>query len=247
MLSTTRSPSASSPTIRTTPSARRLRRTTDHRRGARTCADRSSTARSERPARRRAAPPVLPAERRSRRRSGALPATSNTTVVPPVRPPSSRRRTEALSGIRQREVGNRALEDAGPVERLSDVLVVIPAVEHADRHELAVRTRTFGRETLAVPLLRGHRPQRVEAAGGDRRNSSRSFAPSRRGRSRSTARWPCRCRCARAGVAASSPPTARPPQDPLGADHVRDVVVDRPARALRRRAHSSPSTRRTTR
>ena len=84
------------------------------------------------------------------------------------RPPSCRRRRAAPCprDAPDREVGDRSLEQAGPVEGLADVLVVVPAVEDADLHELPVRAGPFRREAFLVPLLGRQRAQRVEAPLG---------------------------------------------------------------------------------
>ena len=67
-----------------------------------------------------------------------------------------------------RQIRNRAFQEAGPVERLADVLVVVPAVEDADRHELPVRTRTLGCEALTVPIVGAQRAQCCEPERGHR-------------------------------------------------------------------------------
>src|SRR5439155_15678663 len=66
-----------------------------------------------------------------------------------------------------REVRGRAVEVAGAADGFPDVLVVVPAVEDADLHELAVRAGAFGRESLAVPVLLRERAQRVELGRGN--------------------------------------------------------------------------------
>jgi len=55
------------------------------------------------------------------------------------------------------EIGDRPLEETRAANRLSDVLIVIPAIEDADLHELPERTGTFRREALRVPLRRSQR------------------------------------------------------------------------------------------
>ena len=89
--------------------------------------------------------------------SGVSPVTVKTIVEPwAARRPSCRRRTaSAFGGMRPSgKIRDRTFEQAGPFERFADVLVVVPAVEDADLHELPVRARAFGREALLVPLLR---------------------------------------------------------------------------------------------
>ena len=149
---------------------------------------------------------------------GGEPATSNTTVA-------SRRRARLLPHDVGQALGRMRSSDrsatgpsriAGPVERFADVLVVVPAVEDADRHELPVRAGPLGREALTVPVVGGQRAQRCEPRFGDRRGTRRALrCRAARGSPRSTARSPCRCRCARArapstgGASGCSPSSIR--------------------------------------
>ena len=163
--------------------------------------------------------------------------TSNTTVAPcgaPAFLPTTY--GSALVGMRPSErSATVAFEEPGPVERFADVLVVVPAVEHADLHELPVRAGAFGREPFLVPLRRGQRAQRVEAAAGD--------APEVGERLRAAAvaveHHPLLVELADVVADVRRVPDVRErrvlaEQHHLGADHVRDVVLHRPARAVGR-------------
>ena len=167
MLSTMRLPSSWSPSTRTTPCARAL-------------LARPATAREPRE---RAAVHAERDRRRRRRRVEQHRAPLRRNLHRRQRSAASpRRRTpRCVSGgapaflpddvgqalrrdAPERQVGDRTFEVSGRVDRLADVLVVVPAVEHADRHELPVRTRAFGREPFLVPLVLGERAHRVEPA-----------------------------------------------------------------------------------
>ena len=136
----------------------------------------------------------------------------------------------------QRKIGDRAFEIAGPVEGLAHVLLVVPAVEHADGHELAVRARAFGCEAFAIPVLRCERAQRVEPAVRDRPKLVEQLDAVPVG----VRRDPLLVGLAdvvlhvRGGTGVGGDTRLLTREHALGADHVRHVVAHRPTRALGR-------------
>src|SRR5438874_2192710 len=91
----------------------------------------------------------------------------STCTRPLVRASSPLQRPPARRANVRRSIVSVVVALAGAADGFPDVLVVVPAVEDADLHELAVRAGAFGRESLAVPVLLRERAQRVEPARGN--------------------------------------------------------------------------------
>src|SRR5439155_22769509 len=109
------------------------------------------------------------------------------------------------------------------------------AVEDADLHELAVRAGAFGRESLTVPVLLRERAQRVEPGRGN----GTELVEHLRARPVAIALDPPLVRLAdvvadvrRVGTGIGRFARLLAREHALGADHVRDVVLHRPSRAV---------------